>query len=95
MALRAGQLDRDRGCGAGDRMCGCSKKEVELEAALAAALYRRDWHCGRGLLCLGRAMRSVTGAGARARWLAVALEGKPGQRHRHSASLTKGRGGIG
>ena len=34
-------------------------------------------------------------AGARARWLAVALEGKPGQRHRQSASLTKGRGGIG
>ena len=25
----------------------------------------------------------------------MALEGKPGQRHRQSASLTKGRGGIG
>lgn len=72
---------------------GCAKK-VGVEGALAAALYARDWHCGRGLLRFGWGVRSVE-APTRVACRALPLGGKPGQRHRQSASLTKGRGGIG
>lgn len=66
-----------------------------VEGALAAALYPRFWHCGRVLLRFDWELRRVVGAAARASCAVVALAGKPGQRHRHNASFTKERGGIG
>lgn len=56
--------------------------------------YVRRWHCHRGVAAfLLEALRRLM-------WLldrvgALAVGGKPGQRHRHSPSFTKGRGGIG
>ena len=54
----------------------------------------RVWHCGCVREVRLGAMLCTAGTAARAKWAAVALGGKPGQRHRQSASLTKGRGGI-
>ena len=62
---------------------------------LAKALYVRFWHCVGRVLRFGCALRRVDETPVLATWVDIALGRNPGQRDRHSASFTKGLGGIG